>query len=122
MFHAIPSNLPERFYADCKNWSAVFLQRSPKLFNTLKDLTEEQETALSQFKYAAQDWYKTNDLSNLYEVFKTGCDFLAIMPLDKNNEESKSLLVIHPKIKMVRVIRWEAKAQKLLMELKKVLN
>jgi len=92
LFHAIPSNLPERFYADCKNWSVVFLQRSPKLFNTLKDLTEEQENALSQFKYAAQDWYKTNDLSNLYEVFKTGCDFLALMPPDKNNQESKSLV------------------------------
>ena len=91
LFHAIPSNLPERFYSDYKNWSSIFLQRSPKLFNTLKNLTNEQEAALGAFKYAAQDWYKTNDISNLYEVFKTGCDFLVLMPVDNSNE-TKSIV------------------------------
>lgn len=79
LFHAIPSNLVERFYLD-STWQYWFLQRKLEVFDTLTDITPHQQTLLQQYRYAAVDWYKQADLPNLLNCFKAAIDFLLSMP------------------------------------------
>lgn len=85
LFHAIPSNLVERFYAD-SDWQYWFLQRRLEQFDKLTDLSPQQKTLLQQYRYAAVDWYKQADLTTLLSCFKAAVDFLLSMPKAPTNE------------------------------------
>jgi hypothetical protein len=92
LFHAIPSNLVERFYVDSE-WQYWFLQRKLDLFNNMQDITPQQQTLLQQYRYAAVDWYKQPDLTNLLSCFKAAIDFLLSMP----RSDTSKLMVKHEK-------------------------
>jgi hypothetical protein len=85
LFHAIPSNLVERFYLDA-DWQYWFLQRKLDLFDRLQDLNPHQQTMLQQYRYAAVDWYKQADISTPLACFKAAIDFLLTMPRAKTDE------------------------------------
>ena len=80
LFHAIPSNLVERFYVDSE-WPYWFLQRKLDLFDKIPDLTPTQQNLLLQFRHAAVDWYKQADIPALLGCFKAAVDFLLSMPV-----------------------------------------
>lgn len=90
LFHAIPSNLVERYYKDSE-WQYWFLQRRLELFDNLKDLPPHQQNLLQQYRHACVDWYKSADLGNLLGCFKAGIDFLLSMP----RSDTDSLMVKH---------------------------
>lgn len=90
-FHAIPSNLPERYYLNCEEWSLVFLQRNLKAFDRLTNLNDKQKAGLDYFKLCCNQWYQTNELPLLFEVFKSACNFLDLFEVQK----SKNSMVTH---------------------------
>jgi hypothetical protein len=90
LFHAIPSNLVERFYKDSE-WQYWLLQRRLEPFDQLKDLTPQQQVLLSQYRHAAVDWYKQADISLLLCCFKASVDFLLSMP----RSTTEKLMVKH---------------------------
>lgn len=95
LFHGIPSNLPERYYTNTKEWPNLFLQRRLQPFERLKLETNEQESKLQEFKHACQDWYKTDDFQMLKKVFETGCQFLVLF--EKPGQSDEQPMVEHPK-------------------------
>jgi hypothetical protein len=90
LFHEIPSNLIERYYAK-SDWQYQLLQRLPEGFDrikVLKTLTDEQTSKLEMFKIAAVEWYRDEDytLGKLMIAYKMACDFLISMPIAPSDE------------------------------------
>jgi hypothetical protein len=91
-FHAIQSNLPERYYDQTDNWTYLFLQRNLKPFARLTKLNEKQQNALDMFKLSCQQWYLQNELPQLFEVFKCACKFLDLFECPKDLPEKEQLV------------------------------
>lgn len=91
-FHAIQSNLPERYYDQTDNWTHLFLQRNLKAFGRLTKLNEKQEDALKYFLLTCQQWYLQNELPQLFEVFKSACKFLDLFEFPSNLPQKDGLV------------------------------
>ena len=99
LFHAIPSNLPERYYESVSVWDLYMLQRSPQILKKCPTPTKELENKLKLMLLACNKWYKSADYLDLYKVFQTACDYLLLIQHSGIHPESKpeQLMVDHKK-------------------------